>query len=206
MEYVAGSGIKAIHLLFEYSHGLGMQALSKGASDIRKAMISDAKRAGTTTWHQRLKKGKRVIVQGKNIKKQIFSRYDKITGQKLTPMWEFIRFKQYPLSNKVITGFIDTKSYSTLKYEGGKSRPYGRVKGTKTKAIAQRIAFGGKVGLTQKARGVFYHSGFPKIAMRGYVVKKTHHFMNFAKYRNIAEARAQKEWIVASKQLFKGVA
>ena len=193
--------------LFKLSQGLGMQSMSKGASDVVKEMKKDAQSAGKTDYHMRIKNGHRIITH-KETSHKLLERYDHKTGKKLTPMWELIRFKQYPYTNTVLMGFLDTKGYTSLKYEGGVSRPYEYVKGTKTKAIMQRIVDGEEITPTAKQRGLFYHSfgdNWGKLQYKNFKIKrKAHPFMKFIKYYGIVEKRAKSEFIVATNQ-FKQV-
>lgn len=184
--------------LFKLTNGLGMQALSKGASQVAERMTKDSKSVGMSEYHMRLKNGHRIITSKK---KNLYDRYDHKSGRKLkVSLGDLIRFKQYQFSNTVLVGFLDTKGYTSLRYEAGVPRPFKYVDGTQTKAIAKRMAEGGRINLTRKQRGLFYHSGFKDIARRGYVERKPHPFMNFITYFGIIESKAQSEWRVAINQ------
>jgi len=157
--------------LKQFAPNFANEALSKAGSDLQKAMKRKAKSMGSHKWGL-TNDGK--ITYNKRSKK-LFSRENKSTGSKLHGLENFIYFKQYPNSTKVIVGFMDTKSFSPIKFRDGKEAgKMGLVKGTKTKAIGQRMELGGKETLSTKQKALFFRSGFRGIASRGYVKRQPH--------------------------------
>ena len=192
--------------LFDISDGLGMQAMSKGASEVRKLMVKQSKSLGNSEWSQRFdSSGRRLLTTDGD--KRLYDRVSKSRGgQKQAPMGKLIRYKQYPLSRTVLVGWVDTKSYNTLFYTGGIPKKGNYVKGTKTKAIAERMTKGGRQTLTGKQRKLFEVSGFPEVAKRGYVNYKAHRFMTPMRYLQIINDKAKKEFDVAVQQFIQASA
>jgi len=156
--------------LKQLSPNFANEALSKAGSDLQKAMKQRAKSMGSHRWGR---KGQS-ITHGKS-SKRVFSRQSHDDGSKLHGLENFIYSKQYPNAIKVVVGFLDTKSFAPIKFRDGIEKgKMGRVKGTKTNAIGQRMELGGKQQLTSKQRGLFFNSGFKGIAGRGYVNRKPH--------------------------------
>jgi len=185
--------------LFEISDGLGMQAMSKGASDARKDMVRKSKSLGASGWGQSFDSGRRKITIGGN--KRLYDRESHSEGgQSHAPMGELIRYKQYPLSRTVLVGWLDTKSYNNEFYKGGVVVGKNKVRGTKTKHIAQLMADGGRIRLTPKQSKLLYASG---IKHRGYVTRKPHRFMSPLSYIRMVNDRAKKEYDLAVKQFAK---
>jgi len=184
--------------------GLTNQALNKGGAKAHKALVARANKAGSHKYNMRFNdRHQRVLTYGEK-SKRAYSRQDLSSGHSLqVGIGDLARFKLYAHSSVMLVGFLNTKSYTSYKFRAGVESKGKRVKGTQTKAIADRLAKGGREELTDEKKRLFRRSGWSKAAKRGYVMKKARPIINTSEMVSIAEEVAKKEFFEALKQFEK---
>ena len=201
--------------LSKLNKGLANQALNKAGASIQKKMKSKAKTMGSHKGGVAFnKKGQRIIDHNRT--KKVYSRESMSTGRSLNPMGDLIKFRLYEESSILLAGWINTKSFTSLRFEGGVGRPFRRVKGVKAKALASKMAKGGRTSIREEAklsgisyakqRAIYLRSGWGSVVKKGYVMRKAYRFMTFSSYLLTAERVAKSEFESATKQFIRKVA
>jgi hypothetical protein len=197
------------------SRGLGNQALNKAGAKIQSTMRNKAKNFGSHKGGVGFTKdGYQKIDYSRD--KKTYSRESTKTGRYLkTDMGDLIRFKLYEHSSVLLAGWINTRSFTSLNFRGGVASNGKRVKGTKTKAIADRMARGGRITIAEQAKLggisvkeqllIHKRSGWGNVKATDTILRKRYRFMSFSHYLSTAESVAKKEFILAINQ-FKKVA
>lgn len=169
---------KQLQELIEIAPDGANEALGKSGSDLRKEAMRIARKKGrVNTGFSFSTSGKRQLVSSdKHGSKQLFSRYGHDTGDKEdVDMAEFVRFKVYDHSHKVLVGFMNVKGWRPKKYRDGRRAGYwGRTSGTMVKEIGELYESGGEVQLSQKQKNLFKASGWGRAAKKGFVERKAH--------------------------------
>ena len=183
------------------SQGLLNQGLNKGGAKGQKHLQEKAKRTPSHKYNMRFnKRHERVLTYGEQSKRS-WSRQDLSSGHTLkTTIGDLARFKLYPATSVMLVGFLNTKSFTSLNFEGGVQSKGKHVKGTQTKEIARKLQHGGKEVLTDEKKRLFRVSGWAKAAKRGYVMKEARPLVNKTALVLIAERTAKREFHKAVKE------
>jgi len=161
-----------LETLKQFAPNFAMEAMQKGGTTLRKAMVSKAKSMGTHQWGVEYYNGYKRLTYGKR-EKQAYSREGRRVSGNNANLGEFIRMQGYDATLKVLVGFMnEKKGFRAYRYKDGKKTPYTRVSGVFVKAIGQKMEYGGRENLTDKQKAFFRASGFGGIAKRGYVDRK----------------------------------
>jgi hypothetical protein len=172
LEVKLDNAFSKLDTLKQFAPNFAMEAMQKGGTSLRKAMVNKAKSMGTHNWGTEYHNGHKRVTFGKS-KKQAYSREGNRVSGNNSNLGEFIRMQGYDASLKVLVGFMnERKGFKSYRYKDGEKTPYTRVSGVFVKKIGQKMEHGGKEILTDKQKNFFRASGMGGIAKRGYVNRK----------------------------------
>ena len=144
-------------------------ALQKAAAKLQKSIKQEitSYQSKSHDWGFKRKNGHLRLTKGSE-SKPFYSRRSKNSGKELHGLDRFVYFRLYPMTNKALVGFMNTPSFTAYDVKNGQMRSIGRVKGTKTKEIGQRMEYGDEITPSKKQRWLFLFSGLhaPKMIKR----------------------------------------
>ena len=191
------NALKAIAALGANAEGLIDETLSRSAAKVRADMVDKSRHAGVSTMASRLNgTGRRVLTSTRDeLTKRYNTRWSHQTNLPLdAEMGDLIKFRVYYDKHFVLVGWIDTKTYTQHKIRGGKIVGSYKVKGSKSKKLAERMFDGGRVYLTSRQKRFFRASGWTKAANKGYIDKRAHKYFSIPQYKQQMRALARREF------------